>query len=229
MDPIKEAFKRIKEDISYLRDEIVEIKMKLDGQNLQKQTTPTDNSLKTLTPTDRQTDQHSSDIQLNQKEPLFSQKINDNSKSSIGNDGVPTDRQTDQQTDRHSQNTLQNNQNNRLDPISEFKQANEIMDSLDSIKKGIRLKFKSLTGQEMLVFSTLYGLEEQNNSQTTYKTLAKELKLSESSIRDYINKLTKKGVPIDKIRLNNKTVLLKISKDLKNVATLATIMRLRDL
>ena len=81
----------------------------------------------------------------------------------------------------------------------------------------------------MLVFSTLYSLEEQNIKEITYKTLAEQLQLSESSIRDYINKLTKKGVPIEKIRQNNKTILLKVSQDLKNVATLATIYQLREL
>jgi len=81
----------------------------------------------------------------------------------------------------------------------------------------------------MLVFSTLYSLEEQNIEEITYRTLAKQLHLSESSIRDYINKLTKKGVPIEKIRQNNKTILLKISQDLKNIATLDTIYQLRKL
>ena len=81
----------------------------------------------------------------------------------------------------------------------------------------------------MLVFSTLYTIEEQKYDEITYRTLAKQLNLSESSIRDYINKLTKKGVPIEKIRQNNKTILLQISQDLKNIATLATIQDLREL
>jgi biotin operon repressor len=81
----------------------------------------------------------------------------------------------------------------------------------------------------MLVFSTLYALEEQNISEITYKTLSDKLVLSESSIRDYTNKLIKKGVPIDKTRQNNKIIVLKISKDLKNIASLATINSLRAL
>jgi len=81
----------------------------------------------------------------------------------------------------------------------------------------------------MLVFSTLYTLEEQNNAEITYRTLANQIGLSESSIRDYINKLTKKGIPIEKIRQNNKIILLKTSQDLKNIATLATIQNLREL
>jgi len=112
---------------------------------------------------------------------------------------------------------------------SEFKQANNILNSLDNIKKGIRLKFKRLTPQEMLVFSVLYNLEEQKIDEITYKTLANKIKLSESSIRDYINKLINKGVPIEKTRQNNKTIILNISQDLKNIATLAAIQDLRAL
>ena len=80
----------------------------------------------------------------------------------------------------------------------------------------------------MLVFNTLYILEE-NSKEITYKIIATQLKLSESSIRDYINKLTNKGIPIEKTRQNNKTIILKISNDLRNIATLATIQTLREL
>ena len=81
----------------------------------------------------------------------------------------------------------------------------------------------------MLVFSVLYGLEEQKIKEITYRTLATQIRLSESSIRDYINKLINKGIPIEKIRQNNKTIMLKISQDLKKVVTLATIQNLRSL
>ncbi len=104
-----------------------------------------------------------------------------------------------------------------------------MLDSLDNIKKEIRLKFKRLTTQEMVVFSKLYTLEERNIPKITYRTLSLELDLSESSIRDYTNKLIKKGIPIEKIKQNNKTILLKISKDLKNIVTLSKIIQLREL
>jgi DNA-binding MarR family transcriptional regulator len=206
MDPIKEAFSKIKEDISKLRDEIIKINEKINSL-------PSQNTIQTI-PTDRQTQKQTTPTHNS----YLPTDLHINNQFSIGNEGVPTDRQTNQQTDRHI----------KKDPISEFKQANEVLNSLDNIKKGIMLKFKSLTPQEMLVFSTLYSLESQNK-ETTYKTLAKEINLSESSIRDYTNKLIKKGVPIGKIRLNNKTILLKISEDLKNVATLDTILKLREL
>ena len=204
MDPIKEAFSRIKEDIILLKNEIYGLKDQIN----EIQTTQTHIYSKIDQQTDRQT--------YNQTYMLNSTP---NLQSSIGNEGVPTDRQTDQQTHRQTEK----------DPISQFAKANEILNSLDDLKRDIRLKFKDLTPQEMLVFSSLYALEEQNINEITYRTLAKQLQLSESSIRDYINKLTKKGIPIEKIRQNNKTILLKVSQDLKNVATLATIQNLREL
>lgn len=228
MDPIKEAFSRIKQDINFLKQEIFNLKTEL--QNLQfQQTIPTDNPTNTFNQTDNQTHLQTIPTQDCTLQGFSRQNIN----ISTGNGGVPTDRQTIRQTDNQTENGSHNIRNTLppvgKDPISEFKRANEILSSLDNIKKEIRFKFKSLTPQEMLVFSTLYSLQEQKISEITYKLLANNLTLTESSIRDYINKITKKGVPIEKIRQNNKKIVLKVSPDLQNVATLDTIIRLREL
>lgn len=262
MDPIKEAFAKIKEDIKFLANEVLTLKEDLTSLNSKvedlsfsiptnSQTIPTHNSSFEASQTDKQTHNPTIPTHNYPLEPLYPS----NSNVSIGNEGVPTDRQTDSQTNQQTDNTsiepsfmplkfaqsseismssnTSNYSNSPQNPLSEtvsdFKKASEILDNLDNVKKAIRLKFKRLTPQEMLVFSTLYGLEEQNIEEITYKLLANNLNLSESSIRDYTNKLIKKGVPIEKIRQNNKTIILKISKDLKTLATLATIQRLRDL
>ena len=115
-----------------------------------------------------------------------------------------------------------------LSPLFTPDNAVEILESLDNIKKEIRLKFKRLTEQEILVFSTLYQLEEENGY-TDYKTISDRINLSESSIRDYIGRLIKKGIPVDKTKVNNKTIHLSISKNLKKIASLHTILQLREL
>ena len=140
---------------------------------------------------------------------------------STGNQGVPTDKQTDKQTDKYGQFSLKKQE-------SSIDDAARILDSLDSIKKELRLKFKRLTDQEILVFSTLYQLEEENGF-TDYKTIAQRLNLTESSIRDYVGRLIKKGIPVEKKRINNKNIRLTLSKNLKKIATLSTILQLRDL
>ena len=140
---------------------------------------------------------------------------------STGNQGVSTDRQTDRQTDRHIENHAPNKANS-------IENALEILDSLDHVKKEIRLKFKRLTDQEILVFSTIYQLDEETGY-SNYKILSKKLNLTESSIRDYVGRLIKKGIPVEKNKLNNKNIRLSIPKSFKKVATLSTILQLKEL
>ncbi|MBD3247499.1 hypothetical protein GF378_02670 [Candidatus Pacearchaeota archaeon] len=175
---------------------------------------------------------------------------------STRNRGVPTDRQTDRQTHKQTQNkekkpqkifdgqssqsTLQNpfenqpnkepKQNNPLNnPLNNtVDNAAEILDSLDNLKKEIRIKFKRLTSQEFTIFSTIYQLDEEFGH-TDYRTVANKLDLSESSIRDYVGRIIKKGIPVEKKRVNNKSIQLSISNNLKKVASLPTIMKLRDI
>ncbi len=119
------------------------------------------------------------------------------------------------------QNTPKNEQNSIHDAL-------EILNSLDEIKKGIRLKFKRLTEQEIIVFSTMYQLEEELGH-SNYKLLSDRLNLTESSIRDYVGRLIKKGIPVEKKKINNKQINLIISPDLKKIASLSTILELREL
>ena len=111
----------------------------------------------------------------------------------------------------------------------EIDKAAEMLDSLDNIRKEIRLKFKRLTQQEMLVFSTIYQLEEQNPGKTNYQIIAKTIKLSQSSIRDYVQRMINKGIPIKKHKINNKKIFVSISPELKKITTLSTIIQLRGL
>ena len=156
---------------------------------------------------------------------------------SIGNQGVQTNRQTHQQTDiRH--NFSSHNQTNSLNQTdfnsqnktenNSFNMAENLLDSLDTLKKEIRLKFKRLTDQELIVFSTIYQLEDQLGY-SDYKSISKKLNLSESSIRDYVRRLINKGIPLEKIKVNNKEIHLSISPNLKKIASLNTILELRDI
>jgi len=210
MDPLKEAFLKIKEEILLLKEEIKYLNEKINTIPTIP-TIPTHNISLVPQQTNKPTNPQVIPTHNQSIQPLY----NENIPISIGNNGVPTHTPTHTPTHQHTQNL-------------DFKQVGKVLESLDNIKKEIRLKFKRLTPQEMLVFNTLYILEE-NSKEITYKIIATQLKLSESSIRDYINKLTNKGIPIEKTRQNNKTIILKISNDLRNIATLATIQTLREL
>jgi len=146
--------------------------------------------------------------------------------TSIRNEGVSTDRQTDNQTDRQTPNYFENHSK----PVNEsLTEASDILESLDGLKREIRLKFKQMTHQEMLVFSTIYQLEEQGDTEIDYKKIAFKLSLSQSSIRDYVQRVINKGIPVLKTKVNNKKILLRIAPKLRKIASLDTISNLRDL
>ena len=225
MDNIKDSFKRVKEDINslnkeleFLNKEVVKIRHQMNDiceilKNFHNKIEKIGSTQKTQNQLNIQTlSTHNQSFK-----PLNTQNLD----ISIGNEGVPTDRQTNQQTDRHTQNIPKN-------PKNSVDNALEILESLDAIKREIRLKFKKLTDQEWLIFSTLYQLEEEKGP-IEYKALSDRLNLTESSIRDYIGRLINKDIPILKEKINNKTIQLSISQNLKKIATLPTIMQLRDL
>jgi hypothetical protein len=116
----------------------------------------------------------------------------------------------------------------KTDKISHLQQVSKILESLDSLKREVRIKFKKLTKQEMLIFTTIYQLEEQGLT-PDYSLLAEKLSLSEISIRDYIRKIIKKDIPLNKIKQENNRVILSISPDLMKMASLNTIVQLREL
>ena len=223
MDYIKDAFQKVKQDIDSLKEEFSSLKQNLENTNknlidLKEMSVHLSNELKNIklsinsaqniiNPTideEIPTDNSPFNAQNSQKIPF-----------STGNEGVPADRQTNQQTNQQTEKTS-------------FEDALDILNSLDSIKKEIRTTFKHITDQEFLVFSTIYQLSEQKGF-VDYRDLSSKLKLTESSIRDYVGKLIKKGIPVEKNKINNKVIQLSISENLKKIAPLPVILQLRSL
>ena len=215
MDQIKEAFQKVKQDIIFLKEEMNSLRLNLN--EIKEQITTLNSSIySTLRQSNSTLSTHPSTHNLS-LEALKDQ----NMPISSGNQGASTDRQTDRQTDRHTPISYGNAENS-------MEKALEILNSLDSIKKEIRLKFKRLTKQEFLVFSAIYQLDEELGY-SDYKLLSERLNLTESSIRDYVGRLIKKGVPVEKTKINNKYIKLNVSKKLKKIVSLPTILQLRDL
>jgi DNA-binding MarR family transcriptional regulator len=224
MDKIKEAFSKVRKDIERLKEEMNEINYKLDlflgvFEEKKKQETSTQSSFNSTQNFDNSTDN-----------TLFKPLKGQNMGISTGNQGVSTDRQTDRQTDKRapfneSEEIFEEEFNLEENSI---KKATDLLDSLDNIKKEIRKKFKKLTNQEMLVFSTIYQIEEEKGN-VTYSDLSIKLNLSQSSIRDYVQRIIKKGIPVEKSKIKNKNVVLSISSNLKKITQLSTILQLRDL
>ncbi len=243
-ESIKQAFSRVKEDIFYLGNELQQIKLELaDLRTELKLISSYIENLKVKNflnpaPTDKpKTPTIPTHIPTHPETPTDNLAYNalktQNTAFSTGNGGVPTDRQTNQQTDQHIIQHI----NSPLDkPINtptklaldKLEKAKEILENLDALKKELRIKFKSITPQELAVFSALYQLDLEEQK-VDYKLLATKLQLSESSIRDYILKIQKKGIPLVKEKLNNKRIILHISPELQRIASLDTILKLREL
>jgi len=242
-EPLKEAFFNIKKDIDFLNSELLVIRttledlkeyLKLVGKN-QLMYEQKLIFLNKLIQTDKQTIRqiNTTHSETSTDNPTVPQEIggfkDQNLGVSTGNKGVPTDRQTIRQTDNLTENLPKIRENNTKNMDIEIREVSEMLSSLGNLKREIRLKFKRLTPQEMLVFTTIYQFEEQKIDEIDYKMISDKLSLSQSSIRDYVQRMVKKGIPIQKIKINNKKIVLSISSDLKNIASLATIIKLKEL
>ena len=256
MDPIKEAFLKIKKEMNQIKEEVNFFKKELEVEKEKRKVL--EETLKTYeiskTPsnkedfsTDRQTDRQisSTDRQISSTDRQILKPLNtQNQEISTRNGGVSTDRQTDRQTDRHINNTnfleknqipqkiLEKNQNfiqQKSPPTkNSFKNALDVLKELDTIQREIRLKFKALTPQEFLIFSMIYQFDEEEGG-SNYSKLSKKIDLTESSVRDYVRRLISKGIPIQKNEINNKNIVLNISKDFKKGFSLSGLLQLRSL
>jgi len=228
MDLIRESFNNVKKDIDNI---------KLETSNLKKNISEIKNLMgemgKIMCVLEEKIEQNISTHPLKNK--TFEQNISTHNYAlkplnhqnlvfSTGNEGVSTDRQTDTSTDRQAEKK----EINQISSQDSFEEAIQALNSLDSVKKQIRLKFKRITEQELLVFSTIYQLEEEKGY-ANYKLISEKLNLTESSVRDHVGNLIKKGIPVDKQKINNKSISLFISPNLKKVASLSTILKLRDI
>lgn len=221
MDVIKESFRKVKEDMDFLKEELNSLREQIKELKTSLSITSSTSISKAQIPTNPALNSTDSKDIPTHNSPFTSLKPLISGISS-GNEGVPTDKQTNQQTNQHTQNTPNSPSNRSMED------ALELLGSLDNIKKEIRLKFKDLTEQEFLVFSMIYQLDEEQGY-SNYRILSQKLNLSESSVRDYVGKLIKKEIPVDKIKINNKNIKLSISKNLKKIVSLNTILQLREL
>ena len=215
MDFIKEAFSKVKQDIDFLKNELNNLRNELK-ENRDLMIKICENVYEMSNQINQTRGQiNSVNMENFPADNSFLKSLNKgNSEFSIGNGGVPADRQTNQQTDRQTGNSIEN--------------AAEMVKSLDNLKKEIYQKFKKLTEQEWLVFLTIYQFDAEKGY-SDYRILAEKLNLTESSIRDYVARLINKGIPIDKIKLNNKNIRLNIAQSIKQIASLSTIITLRDI
>jgi DNA-binding MarR family transcriptional regulator len=268
MDPIKDAFGKVKEDIFLLKNEFKDLKKELS--EIQSSILELFKLIYSINQeSDRQIDKQTDKLFNNNldrqtKNPFFynyskefsnstqdkkydtirhktpTQDFNkfDNSTgilyfkslknkdliNSTGNNGVSTDRQTDTSTDTSTGNkgvSTHNSSHNKSN-------TSFVLSELDNIKQDLKFKIKSLTNQEMLVLSTVYQREDQGFL-VDYAFISDNLNISQSSVRDYIQRIIKKGILLEKEKINNKKIILHIPQEIKKLATLNTLLSLREL
>lgn len=99
--------------------------------------------------------------------------------------------------------------------------------NIKSLKNDIINTFKTLTDKEFLIFLTIYQLEEEYQRPVKYLEIAKKLSLSQSFVRGSVSELFVKGIPIEKIKKNNRQVSLSIKKDFKSLNLVSDILNLQ--
>ena len=82
------------------------------------------------------------------------------------------------------------------------------------IKNLIEEQFKTITKQELKTFLTIYQIEE-DKGRVSYEDLSISMGITTSCIRVYVANLLKRGLPINKIKVKNKNVILSIKEDFR--------------
>ncbi|MFH1210299.1 MAG: hypothetical protein V1645_00100 [archaeon] len=204
-EKLKIAFSKIKEDINNLKIEFDTLKEVIGRQQ---------ELLESLLSEMAKNRQNSPDYGVFQGLP---------GTASSGNEGVQTNKQTNNQTNKQTHPKQTNTsfpvlssitENHEMPPSEPFESPKTSSPSFSSLKKDLLAKFGSLPKREFLIFLTIYQLEEDKGS-VSYSDVAIHLKLSESGVRHYTFNLIKKGVPIQKRKINNKTTVLSVSPEFK--------------
>ena len=128
--------------------------------------------------------------------------------SSTGNEGVQSNEQTNEQTFTHS-NIQSNTPRSSLEPKSK-KESRSFKDMENT--------FNALTRQEFQIFLLIYQLEDEG-SNPTYGALSTRLNLTSGCLRGYISSMVQKGVPLEKRKLRNNSIILTIDKEFKSFAS----------
>lgn len=218
MDPIKEAFTKVKLDIATLQHEQQQTNQQINHLSevitqLSQQMTLFQQTKAEQLPTNQQ------------KKEQLNEHFNP---SSTGNEGVPTNQQINQPTNQYTGNEGVSAQEQT--PTHTTTGLNElagIVSSYHEVQKQLRNQVKTLTKQEFSVYATIYQLQLEGHT-VDYPLIAQRLHLSEISARDYTLKLLKKGMPLVKTKQNNKKILLSLPSAMTSSASLPALLALYE-
>jgi len=218
MDGIKEAFLKVKQDIVRLQEEIQQTNQQVYALQRELQT------ILQHIPFVQQTESAQYPTHNQEKEG----KYEENALVSTGNKGVPTNQPTIQQTNQ--QEKYEENPGTKpLVPHTKDKlnELSLLASSFQEAQQALIHQFKTLTKQEFTVYATIYQLQLEQKERT-YRELASTLGITEISIRDYVHKISKKGIPLEKQKEHNKKVTLSIPESFTHIASLPSLVALYE-
>ncbi len=199
IDPIKEAFVKVREDMELLKREINNNKKDISDQKklLESIKTKIEESL------------------------IESKEIKDKLaffKISSGNKGVSNNQQ---------QSTTINNNGQQQATIPSNTQSSSTNGKEIKFDQTLTFRFKNLSDREFSIFLAIYELEQQIGD-VGFTELASKLNLFESTVRTVVYNLLSKEIPIVKDRFFHKKVSLSIQKDFKDPKIIREIINLRE-
>jgi hypothetical protein len=222
-EAVKDSFKKIKSEMRYLASEIFSIKSQI--QELYDLISQISILNSPNNAGSNQSSTSATDSQQTEENPAqntyYKQDLSLNYDSSIGNGGVPADRQQTVSRQIIEEKALEKVPKNA-------DESQNISHLIDGLKNDLKQKFRSLTKQEFLIFSLIYSLTEEHG-EANYKELALRSKLTESSVRDYLSRLEHKGIPLIKEKKNNKLVVIRVPKELRDIAALDSLVKLNKI
>lgn len=139
----------------------------------------------------------------------------DSHSSSIGNQGVANSQR--QPTD------------DRPPTINDNRQRQPTVPGLIELKESLNSAFRRLTNREFSVFMAIYELDKEKGGYITYSELSLRLNISESTVRDFVNQLVRKNIPIDKCRDFNNKVSLSIKNEFKRLNLYQNLLKLKTI
>ncbi|MBS3156063.1 hypothetical protein J4413_02415 [Candidatus Woesearchaeota archaeon] len=148
----------------------------------------------------------------------FINEIKDNMsffyKISSGNDGVINNHQ---QSSTIINNEHQSSSTNNNQP-----------ESINDLKEDFESLFRGLTDREFSVFMAIYQLEEDLHGLVRYSDVSKMLKITQITVRNYVNSMISMNIPIEKHRQYNRKVSLSIKKELRDLNLATKLLKLRQ-
>ena len=105
---------------------------------------------------------------------------------------------------------------------------NDKQQSISAIKSDFEALFRGLTDREFSVFMAIYQLEEDLQAPVSYCEVSKILKITEITVRNYVNSMMNRGIPIEKHRQYNRKVSLSMKKDMRDLNLASKLLKIRQ-